>query len=309
LGIEFIKALLRFASALVLLTASPALADEPLAVTPSGATEAFFNIPLVETSDVLANSCVDFGWTTISSAETMVVCEVPLSVGASILSALAGPRYATPPREFIRFNLSGYNGLSRVQVSGWRELQTAFGQTQRTELGNENYHNVVMGFLVHLGAHYPPGTIFPNHASIDTDYEFISEPHKGMLLTGVKPEGPFYEAGLRDGDIVTRIARERIRSNNDVSDGLHKALRGDTFKVEYYRDGKESEAEVKTVFRDDIGPLPEALAKADPPEPAPSTTIIQQEFSVAEELERLADLMERGLLSAEEFQSEKEKPL
>ena len=69
--------------------ATPALADEPFAVTPSGATEAYFDMGITETSDMLANKCVDLGWTMLSSTDTTVVCEVPVSFGNRLLSALA----------------------------------------------------------------------------------------------------------------------------------------------------------------------------------------------------------------------------
>lgn len=189
---------------------SPAAADEPLAVTPSGSTEAFFDLPPVDTSDLLANSCVDYGWTTISSTETVVTCELRVSFGTQLLNALSGPRYATPPRQYIRFNIAGYRGLSRVQATAWQEIQTAFGQTQTTPMASDNYHNGVTGFLMGLGGLYPPGAIFPNHASIDVDYEFSDGSPQGMLLTAVEMHGPFGEAGLREGDIVTRRPRIRL---------------------------------------------------------------------------------------------------
>jgi len=290
------------------LVATPALADAPLAVTPSGATEAYFNLPVVATSDTLANSCIDFGWTTISSTETMVVCEVPMSVGASILSALAAPRYATPTKEFIRFNIAGASGLSRVQVSGWRETQTAFGQTQRIELGNENYHNTAMGFMAYLGGIYPPGTQFPNHASMNIEYEFVKAPQEGMRVKAVLPDGAFAAAGFMAGDIVSRIAKQRIKNNNDLSDGLHKAIRGQSFEVEFYRNGKLQKANVPVIFRPTAGPLPAAAFNQAPPAPT-TTTIVQSEFSVAEELQRLADLRDRGILTPAEFDAEKAKLL
>lgn len=290
-------------------TASPAWADEFFALTPSGATEAYFDQSLVEASDTLANGCVDVGWTVISSTETVVVCEVPVSVGGSILSALAAPRYATPPRQFIRFNLAGQRDYARVQVSSyWQEIQTAFGQTQRTELGNENYHNNVTFFLISLGAHYPPGTEFPNHASIDVDYEFTDQHKGGMLITEVEREGAFYLADIREGDVVVRIARERIKNNNDISDGLHKAIRDETYEVELYRDGEKMKVTVPRMFREPAGPLPERVI-AEEPSPAPTTTIVQNELSVADELSKLADLMQQGIITEEEFEQQKAKLL
>lgn len=301
------RAAVAIVAAVAVAQATPALADAPYAVTPSGATEAYFSMGMVEASDLLANKCVDLGWTMISSTETTVVCEAPVSFGTRLLSALAGPRYATPPRQFFRFNLAGAQGYTRVQVSSWQEIQTAFGQTQRTDLQSENFHNGVMGFLEGVGGLFPPNTQFPNHAAIQTDYEFVGAPREGMLLTGVREGGPFARAGLRNGDIVTRIARERIKNNNDVSDGLHKATRTDPFEVEFYRGSEKMEAIVPREFRSAAGPLPERAAIAE--SPASGTTVVQNEFSIAEELARFAALRDQGILTAQEFEAQKARLL
>lgn len=310
-GDEMIQELRRLS---VILTATlvawsaPAFADEPMALTPSGSTEAFFDLSLVDTSDLLANSCVDYGWTTISSTPTVVMCELPISVGKAILSALAGPKYATPPRHYIRFNLAGYRGLSRVQATGWEEIQTAFGQTQTTPMASDNYHNGVTSFLIGLGGHFPPGTTFPNHAMMGVEYEYVERPANGMRLKSVIADGPFAEAGLQEGDIVLRIAGERIKGENDLSDGLHKAIKRETFQVEYLRNGERAKIDVPRVFRPDAGPLPEATVAAAEPA-AGTTTIIQNEMSIASELEALAGLLERGILTQEEFDEQKAKLL
>lgn len=302
------KVMIILCAAGALMAATPALADEPLAVTPSGATEAYFGLPVQDTSDLLANKCLDLGWTMVSSTSTTVVCEVPVSFGNVLLSALAGPRYSTPPRQFFRFNLAGARGYTRVQASSWQEIQTAFGQTQRTDLETENYHNNVMGFFQLIGGHYPPDTQFPNHAAMETDYRFVESPRQGMLLTGVADGGPFARAGLRDGDLVTRIAGERIKDNNDVSDGLHKATRSSTFNVEYYRGGSKLQASVPREYRRTAGPLPE-LAPVAPAPAAVSTTVIQNSFSTADELARFVSLREQGVLTDAEFETQKARLL
>ena len=107
---EIMKREIYFSAAICLMLPAPALADEPFAVAPSGITEAYFPMEVVETSDHLANQCLDLGWTMISSTDNAVVCEVPTSFGSRLLSALAGPSYATPPRQYSRFNMAGVQG-------------------------------------------------------------------------------------------------------------------------------------------------------------------------------------------------------
>ena len=300
------SALVCVASAMMFLS-SPASADEPFAVTPSGATEAYFDLGIVDTSDLLANQCVDLGWTMVSSTETTVICEVPVSFGTRLLSALAGPRYATPPRQYFRFNLTRAQGYTRAQASSWQETQTAFGQTQRTDLQSENYHNGVMGFLQSIGGLYPPNTQFPNHAAIETDYEHVQSPLEGMLLSAVREGGPFARAGLKDGDIVTRIARERIKGENDVSDGLHKAIGSNSFEVEFYRGSEKMQVMVPREFRETIGPLPDRTVIEAAP--ATATTIVQNEMSIADELAKFAQLRSDGIITDDEFEAQKARLL
>ena len=290
------------------ISSTPALADEPFAVTPSGATEAYFDLSIVEASDLLANQCVNLGWTMLTSSETTVVCEVPVSFGNKLLSALAGPRYATPPRQFFRFNLAGAQGYTRVQASSWQEIQTAFGQTQRTDLQSENYHNSVMGFFKVIGGLYPPNTTFPNHAAIKTDYRFVEGPEEGMMLDSVEPDGPLGRAGLQPGDVIVRIAGERIKDNNDLSDGLHKAIRGETFEVQYVRAGDKMKIDVPVEYNSAAGPLP-ARAIVEVAEEKGPTTVIQNELSVAQELAKFAELRDAGVITEEEFQDQKRKLL
>jgi hypothetical protein len=154
-------------------SATPAMADEPYAVPPSGMTETYFPMRVVDASDHLANKCLDAGWTMVSSTETVVVCEVLMSFGSRLLSALAAPRYATPPRQYFRFNLAGMRGNTRVQATAWQETQTAFGQNQRTDLVSDNNHNSVMNFFETVDGIYPPGTQFPNHARAGFGYELV----------------------------------------------------------------------------------------------------------------------------------------
>jgi hypothetical protein len=165
-----------------------------------------------------------------------------------------------------------------------------------------------MGLMAYLGGVFPPGTQFPNHASMNIEYEFVKVPQEGMLVKAVLPDGAFAAADLQAGDIVTRIARQRIKSDNDLSDGLHKAIRGQSFEVEFVREGKQQKASVPVIYRPTTGPLPEPLHITSTPAQS-STTIVQNEFSVAEELQRLADLKDRGILTTEEFNAEKAKLL
>lgn len=295
------------AAAAAMVVATPALADEPYAVTPSGGTEAFYAMGVTDASDMLANRCLDAGWQMVSSTDTVVVCEVPMSFGSQLLSALVAPRYSTPPRQYIRFNLAGIEGNTRVQASSWQETQTAFGQNQRTDLASDNYHNTVMTFFEGTGGAFPQGTIFPNHAQGGFRYEAVETPDKGLRLTELTEGGAFDEAGLRVGDLVLRIAGERTKDYTDILDALHRAAKEPTYPVEFLRAGSKQKLDVARTYRPEITTrLEPMMAKA---EATGGNTTIVQAASVADELAKFAKLRDDGIISEEEFEAQKAKLL
>lgn len=296
-----------FAPITLVAAASPAFADEPYAVTPSGRTEAVFDLSVVETSDKIANGCADVGWTLVNTTSTMVVCEARLSTMQSVLAALAlGNAYSTPPKQFLRFNIAGLGRSSRVQATGWMETQMAFGQTRTQEMTAANYHNNVMNFFQNLSGRFPPGTIFPNHAYLGTQWGAY-DPKTGLTIASVEPGSPAERAGVLPGDVLTKIAREKIKSPDDILDGLRNAAKGPTFELEVRRGGKLQKLSVPTEHRAEItGP---ALADLSPePEPeAPTQAVLP--LSPADELAKFAKLHEAGILSDEEFAEQKAKLL
>jgi hypothetical protein len=142
---------LLFVVALTLVSV-PALADEFMAVTPTGAAEMLFPNHATEVVGRLSNKCIDARWTVISSTPTDLVCEAPMNMGQSVLGQmLLGNSYSTPPRRFFRFNVAETNGVSRVQASGWMELQMAFGQIKRTDFSGPEFQNSIFSFMSAAG--------------------------------------------------------------------------------------------------------------------------------------------------------------
>lgn len=286
--------------------ATPAMADEPYAIPPSGMTETYFPMRVIDASDHLANKCLDAGWTMVSSTETVVICEVPVSFGSQLVSALFAPQYSTPPRQYFRFNLAGMRGNTRVQATSWQETQTAFGQNQRTDLESANYHNSVMNFFESVGGLYPPGTQFPNHAMAGSAFEFVEEPVQGLQVTELTPGGAFERAGIVPGDVVTRLARERTKNLGDLFDGLHKATRAETYEVEFQRGSERMKVDVPREFRPAVTePLPEPV---DEVVEAQKATMMAP-MSIADELAKFAKLRDDGIISEEEFEAQKARLL
>lgn len=284
-------------------------ADVLYAVTPSGATEAYFDMDVTEASDNLVNGCVDAGQTVVSSTSTVVVCEFYLNTMESVLSQLLiGNSYSTPPRSYVRFNLAKLGGSTRVTANAWIETQMAFGQTRREDMVSANYHNDVMGFFSAVGGRFPPGTEFPNHAYIGMQFEAVKDPAKGLQIIQINEDSPAGAAGLQLGDIVTRLARERTDDFGDVLDGLRKATKEPTYEIEFYRDGAKQTATIARTYRAAVlePELPPILD--EPAEPMMMQTSISP-LSIADELAKFAKLRDDGIISEEEFQIQKARLL
>ena len=287
---------------------APAYADEFFAVTPSGATEMLFAETPEQTVGLLTSKCIDVKWTVMSSSQTEVVCEAPMSFGQSLLGQLAmGNNYSTPPKRFFRFNLASINGVSRVQASGWMELQMAFGQIRRTDFSGPEFHNSIINFLSAAGGRLPVGTTFPNHVflGIDGAVEGRSA-DSGFNVNVVVPDGAAAKSGVMVGDTITKIAGKKIKSEENFMDAVAKAAKTSSFEIEVLRTGKLIKLNVPAVFRP-------AFAEATvPKKPIETAVIISPStgmLSVADEIAKLAKLRLEGLITEDEFQAEKSKLL
>jgi hypothetical protein len=294
-------------AAALMLTASPAWADKMFAVTPSGAAEMLFPENARATVSALSSKCIDARWTVISSTPAEVICEAPMNMGQSVLGqALLGNSYSTPPRRFFRFNVAEINDFSRVQASGWMELQMAFGQTRRTDFAGPEFQNSIFNFMGAAGGQFPIGTTFPNHVVLGfKPVDVALGSYHGMRITEFAEPSAAAKAGLQVGDVVTAIDGKRFKKSDDYLDATAQAAGKPTYAVEYLRDGKKMVATLERQFRPAIN---QTLAAAHPtivpPQPA-----VAPPASFADELGKLAKLRESGVLTAAEFEAQKQKLL
>ena len=68
---------------------------------------------------------------------------------------------------------------------------------------------------------------------------------QGIILVKVNDGYPASGAGLKDGDIITKINGEDVATVSEFKYELYKYEIGDTVEVTYYRDGKENKVKVK----------------------------------------------------------------
>ena len=288
--------------------ATPAYADKVFAVTPSGAAEMLFPDKPAVVVGKLSSRCIDVKWSVVSSSSNEVVCEAPLNMGQSILGQmLLGNSYSTPPRRFFRFNIAEVSGISRVQASGWMELQMAFGQNKRTDFAGAEFQNSIMVFMGGAGGKYPAGTTFPNHALLGFDEKIItSGKYRLPQVAAVRPGMAAEKAGLLPGDILTRIAGKRLKSEDDYLDAFAKAAETPTYQVEILRSGKPMTLTLDRAFRP--ASTEQVVATADPAVTSHGQTAIAP-TSVADELAKLAKLKTDGVLTDAEFEAQKKKLL
>ena len=67
----------------------------------------------------------------------------------------------------------------------------------------------------------------------------------GVILIKVNSGYPASDAGLKDGDIVTKIDGKDVTTVSEFKYQLYQHKIGDTIEVTYYRDGKENKAKLK----------------------------------------------------------------
>jgi hypothetical protein len=285
---------------------TPALADKYFAVTPSGQTEMLFpDKPDVVVGELSAK-CIDVKWSVVSSGSNQVVCEASLNMGQSILGQmLMGNSYSTPPHRYFRFNIAEINGISRVQASGWVELQMAFGQTKRTDFSGASFHNGMMNFMAAAGGKYPPGTSFPNHALLGVDVEDVTEgKYAAFRITKIYPDSAAAKAGFQVGDVVEQISGKRFKNVDDYLDATAKAAEGATYPVDISRNGKRMTITAERSFRP--AATEQVVAKVDA---APLVNPQGQPASTADEIGKLAKLKDQGLITEAEFEAQKKKLL
>lgn len=294
------------AAVALLVVAAPAKADKYFAVTPSGLAEMMFAGMPADVTSRIASRCMDLKWTVISSNASEVTCESPLNMGQSILGQmLMGNSYSTPPRRFFRFNAAQVSGVTRVQASGWMELQMAFGQVKRADFTGPEFQNSIVMFLASAGGKYPVGTTFPNHVMMGFDSDLVAHGRYYVpKIKSVVPGSPAAKAGFQVGDLVTVIAGEKLKSDNDFLDAIARAAKTPTYDVEIVRGGQKLSFTLERAFR------PTWTEEVIPVVPAPPVTAVSTTLpSVADELAKLAKLKADGILSEAEFEAQKRKLL
>jgi putative serine protease PepD len=72
----------------------------------------------------------------------------------------------------------------------------------------------------------------------------VGDADDGALLGGIESGSPADEAGLQDGDVVTKVDDDQVSNATDLTAAIRAHSPGDKVTITYERDGDESTAEV-----------------------------------------------------------------
>jgi serine protease Do len=64
-----------------------------------------------------------------------------------------------------------------------------------------------------------------------------TQPGEGLVVVDVDPDGPASRAGIREGDVIVEVNRERVKTTNDVAKAISKLKDGDIALLRVKRGG------------------------------------------------------------------------
>ncbi|MDZ7262862.1 MAG: PDZ domain-containing protein [candidate division KSB1 bacterium] len=86
---------------------------------------------------------------------------------------------------------------------------------------------------------YPTLGLKLQELNADLASYFGLKEHQGILITEVEPDSPGDEAGLKAGDIITKVDNETVELPEDVIDIFRDLKKGDKVEIEYLRKGQQ----------------------------------------------------------------------
>lgn len=297
-----------FALLLVVVPSATALAAKEYQ-TPSGRPEAVFvNSSPEEASNKIAAFCAKQGWT-ISRQSMQVTCEYKINDFAQALTnALTAPRYATSVRHFISFNMIQDGRQTLAQARQYQAFTTAFGQYNETELTNDNAFNSSIDVMLSSGAVLPIGTRFRDKSWWGIGFSPDANLKSPTKIASFKNPSPAQLSGLIIGDEIVAVNGKKCKNIKDcfkISDALNI---GSEIKVQVIREKQILEFKWVVSKRPDVAELEgcnnicfEPIKNSSSPS--------RQDLSIAEEIERLRLLREKGIITEQEFQAAKNKLL
>lgn len=178
--------------------------------------------------------------------------------------AAVNPGNSGGPLLNLRGEIIGINSAIYSETGGWLGISFAVpaNTAQRALVSITKTGRVVRGYL---GV-----TMMELNPSLAR--EFGLKESRGALVTDVVPGSPAATAGLRSGDVITRLNGREIKNTGELKSRVAEAGVGAKVEVGIVRDGQETTVALEIAeMPSDLSPLrvPPAPQPADPSRPPP----------------------------------------
>lgn len=141
-----------------------------------------------------------------------------------------------------------------------------------------------------------PLPIPTNRAELGIMFQHVDVPRRGLEIQGIAEGKAASFTDLVKGDIIVAIGGMPVATRGSLYVATERLVDAEQFEVEYLRDG-----EIGTTIFGLPQPQPEIAEASALPVESQSVSAASGEDSTLAELERLADLRDRGVLTEEEF--------
>ncbi len=110
------------------------------------------------------------------------------------------------------------------------------------------YNSQATEWLAAKGYRHPPARLdnrLPTEAEIeDAVQELGISPGYGVYVNRVTSDGGAYKAGIRRGDVITKVNGRRVKSMPELQELVARHRPGNKIAIEYFRKGKTEKVEV-----------------------------------------------------------------
>jgi hypothetical protein len=82
---------------------------------------------------------------------------------------------------------------------------------------------------------------------------FKVEPKSGVLILEVREDSPAEKAGLKAGDVITKVDKETVADPQELIEAMKDYEEGEAVTIEYVRQGKTATVKVELEYADGHG--------------------------------------------------------
>jgi predicted metalloprotease with PDZ domain len=139
----------------------------------------------------------------------------------------------TPPDKKVKVKILRDGEERELEVTIGARKSDTFARSFAWSGGGHSPNAMVWGNRPHLGVQI-------QELNKDLAPYFKVEEKSGVLVLSVSKDSPAEKAGLKAGDVITRVSDEKITDYDDIVQALRDYEEGDKVSIEYVRQGKSA---------------------------------------------------------------------